>query len=74
MNILIYQGVHCQARSQTFCERGQIGQILGPFMITRGLSCNRVGFGHFGESQITPPGYRPDCCTKVCNLHVITDC
>ena len=27
---------------------GQIGQILGPFMITRGLSCDRVGFGHFG--------------------------
>ena len=24
---------------------GQIGQILGPFMITRGLSCDRVGFG-----------------------------
>ena len=23
----------------------QIGQILGPFMITRGLSYNRIGFG-----------------------------
>ena len=22
-----------------------MGQILGPFMITRGLSCDRVGFG-----------------------------
>ena len=46
----------------------QIGQILGPFMITRGLSCDRVGFGHFGvgggEGLMTPltpppPGYGP---------------
>ena len=39
---------------------GQIGQILGPFMITRGLSCDRVGFGHFGRGRgqgghLTPP-------------------
>ena len=27
---------------------GQIGQILGPFMFTRGLSCDHFGFGHFG--------------------------
>ena len=26
---------------------GQIGQILGPFMIMRGLSCDHVVFGHF---------------------------
>ena len=26
---------------------GKIGQILGTFMITPGLSCDRVGFGHF---------------------------
>ena len=26
---------------------GQIGQILGPFMITRGLSSERIEFGHF---------------------------
>ena len=42
-----------QARSQTLGGRGgggggcQIGQIWGPFMITRGLSCDRVGCGHF---------------------------
>ena len=38
---------------------GQIGQIFGPFMITRGLSCDRVEFGHFfggggGRGQMTP--------------------
>ena len=32
----------------------QIGQILGPFMITRGLSCDRVGFCHFGGSDDSP--------------------
>ena len=63
-----------QAHSQTLFwgEGGQIGQILAPFMITRGLSCDRVGFGHFGggggggSGQITalntsppPYGYRP---------------
>ena len=41
-----------QARSQTFLwgggGGGQIGQIWGPFMITRGLSCDRVEFDHFG--------------------------
>ena len=37
-----------------FCGGGQIGQILGPFMITRGLSCDRVEFGHFGGGQMTP--------------------
>ena len=37
-----------QAHSQTFLWGGQIGQMLGPFMITRGLSCDRVGFGHLG--------------------------
>ena len=43
-----------QARSQTFVGggRGQSGQILGPFIIMRGLSCDRVGFGHF---FLTPP-------------------
>ena len=35
-------------------EGGQIGQIWGPFMITRGLSCDRVEFGHFGGGQMTP--------------------
>ena len=64
-----------QARSQTFVcvcvcvcvwgggGGGQIGQIWGPFMITRGLSCDRVEFGHFGGGQMTPltapPGYGP---------------
>ena len=43
-----------QARSQTFLWGGQIGQILGPFMITRGLSCDRVEFGHLGGGQMTP--------------------
>ena len=45
-------GVVLQARSQTFLwgggGGGQIGQIWGPFMITRGLSCDRVEFGHLG--------------------------
>ena len=47
----------CQDRpvARLFCEGGQIGQILGPFMITRGLSCDRVEFGHFGGGQMTPP-------------------
>ena len=48
-----------QARSQTFYFFGQgekgggggIGQIFGSFMITRGLSCDRIGFGHLGEGQ-----------------------
>ena len=54
-----------QAHSQTFCVCGggvQIGQILGPFMITHGLSCDRVGFGHLWRggggvifSLTTPP-------------------
>ena len=34
--------------ARLFCGGGQIGQILGPFMITGGLSCDRVEFGHFG--------------------------
>ena len=32
----------------------QIGQIWGPFMITGGLSCDRVEFGYFGGGQMTP--------------------
>ena len=54
-----------QARSQTVLwGGGQIGQIWGPFMITRGLSCDRVEFGHFGGGGVrwpplTPPGYGP---------------
>ena len=34
-------------------------------MITRGLSCDRVEFGHFGGGQmtpLTPPGYGPATC------------
>ena len=42
--------------ARLFCEGGgQIGQILGPFMITRGLSCDRVGFGHFGGGGSCDP-------------------
>ena len=48
------QSHQSQARSQTFLWGGQIGQILGPFMIMRGLSCDRVGFGHFGGGHMTP--------------------
>ena len=46
----LFQGLQyiLQAHSQTFLWGGQIGQIWGPFMITRGLSCDRVEFGHFG--------------------------
>ena len=54
-SLLLHQS---QARSQTFvcvcvCVGGGGGggvrlvKILGPFMITRGLSCDRVGFGLF---------------------------
>ena len=51
--------------ARLFCGGGQMGQILGPFMITRGLSCDRVGFGHFGGGggrwpPWPPPGYGPD--------------
>ena len=46
--------------ARLFCGGGQIGQILGPFMITRGLNCDCVGFGHFGGgSSDPPPGYGP---------------
>ena len=38
---------------------GQIGQIWGPFMITRGLSCKRVEFGHFGGESDDPPDPPP---------------
>ena len=59
----MYSIVVMQARSQTFFGGGQIGQIWGPFMITRGLSCDRVEFGHFGGggqmTPLTPPGYGP---------------
>ena len=39
---------------------GLIGQILGPFMIRHGLSCNCIGFGHIGGrgaqmTSLTPP-------------------
>ena len=51
-----------QARSQTFLwggcgwgKGGQSGQILGHFMITRGLSCDRVGLGHFFLTPPPPP-------------------
>ena len=47
-----------QARSQTFLWGGQIGQILGTFMIMRGLSCNRVEFGHLGGGGQPPPRLR----------------
>ena len=40
--------------ARLFRGGGQIGQILGPFMITGGLSCDRVEFGHFGGGQMTP--------------------
>ena len=44
---------------------GQIGQIWGPFMITCGLSCYRVGFGKYfgggggGGGSDNPPDYGP---------------
>ena len=58
-----------QARSQTLCVvvggggGCQIGQILGPFIITRGLSCDRVGFGNFwgvgGWGRVRWPPWPP---------------
>ena len=50
------QGLNIRPVARLFCGGGQIGQILGPFMITRGLSCDRVEFGHFGGG--TPPWVR----------------
>ena len=52
---MVIQTDTIQVRSQTLCVcvcvcvggGGRIGQILGPFMVTRGLSCDRIGFGHF---------------------------
>ena len=41
--------------ARLFCGGGQIGQILGPFMITGRLSCDRVEFGHFGGGSDDPP-------------------
>ena len=49
------QYVLCRPVARLFCGGGQIGQILGPFMITRGLSCDRVGFGHLGGGSDDPP-------------------
>ena len=42
--------------ARLFCGGGggQIGQILEPIIIMCGLSCDRVGFGHFGAGQMTP--------------------
>ena len=45
---------HTRPVARLFCGGGQIGQIWGPFMITRGLSCDRVEFGHFGGSDDPP--------------------
>ena len=51
--------------ARLFCGGGQIGQILGPFMITGGLSCDRVEFDHLGGgggggqmTPLTPPWLR----------------
>ena len=49
--------------------RGQIGQILGPFMIMCGLSCDRVGFGHFGGGA---DGYGPVSCLGQGGLHSLS--
>ena len=56
------RGSRCRPVARLFCGGGQIGQIWGPFMITRGLSCDRVEFGHFGggsDDPPDPPGYGP---------------
>ena len=56
----------CKLRpvARLFCGGGQISQIWGPFMITRGLSCDRVEFGHFwggsDDPPDPPPGYGPE--------------
>ena len=67
-SVCLYACCRSVARLFFVCveEGGQIGQILGPFMITHGLSCDRVRFGHFLGGQMTPlttpppsPGYGP---------------
>ena len=55
-------GVSIRPVARLFFVGGQIGQIWGPFMITCGLSCDRVEFVHFffffggggGVCQMTP--------------------
>ena len=66
--LLIYSSYRPVAR--LFCGGSQIGQIWGPFMIARGLSCDHVEFGYFGVGgggvgvsddppDPPPPGYGP---------------
>ena len=54
MHIVFTKRTEFRPVARLFCGEGQIGQILGPFMITGGLSCDRVEFGHFGGGQMTP--------------------
>ena len=52
--------------ARLFCVGSQIGQIWGPFMITCGLSCDRVKFGHFGGGSDDPPD--PPLATGLCRV------
>ena len=78
---MLTDGVSCQKTEFPAKKPGlmEFIQILEPFVITCRLSCDCVGFGHLGgggggwssdPSPPSPPGYGPDCCTKVCYLHL----
>ena len=71
-----------QARSQTFFlgggwggGGGQIGWILGPFMITRGYSCDHVGSGHFlgGKGVLSWPPPPPPLATSL-EMYAFVQC
>ena len=54
----VYFCLNCDSNNSDYRNNfggGQIGQIWGPFMITRGLSCDRVEFSHFGGGSDDPP-------------------
>ena len=68
MHIVFTKHTEFRPVARLFCGGGGGGggksvKFLGPFMITGGLSCDRVEFGHFGQGggggsddpPLTPP-------------------